>query len=72
MRYSACATAALAAILILTTPARGEPECQFSGGLGPDAACTQSTDDDELTTPWMWPGDDGFGVGFGGPGFGWR
>ena len=53
MRYSACATAALAAMLILTTPARGEPECQFSGGLGPDAACTQSTDDDELTTPWM-------------------
>ncbi|NGX07936.1 hypothetical protein [Mycobacteroides franklinii] len=71
MRHSACASAVLMAMVVLAVPARAEPPCQFSGGLGPDAACTQSRDDDDVTSPWMWPGDDGFGMGFGTPGFGW-
>ncbi|EIV10668.1 hypothetical protein MM2B0307_1648 [Mycobacteroides abscessus subsp. bolletii 2B-0307] len=53
----------------MAAPARGEPACQFSGGLGPDAACTQSVDEDDFYSPWMWPGDDSFGVGYG---YGWR
>jgi hypothetical protein len=71
MPYSACVTALLVAAVTLAGPTGGEPPCQFSGGLGPDAACTQSTDDD-LDAPWMWPGDDGFGYGFDAPGYGWH
>ncbi|ORB56509.1 hypothetical protein BST43_13680 [Mycobacteroides saopaulense] len=71
MLHSVCVTAVLAAAVALAAPARAEPSCQFSGGLGPDAACTQGTDDD-VTSPWMWPGDDDFGIGFGAPGIGWR
>ncbi|QCH23982.1 hypothetical protein [Mycobacteroides salmoniphilum] len=70
MPYSACVTAVLVAAVTFAAPARAEPPCQFSGGLGPDAACTQSTDDD--LSPWMWADDDGFGYGFGAPGYGWR
>ncbi|MBA0047250.1 hypothetical protein [Mycobacterium sp. NPDC050853] len=75
MRHSACAAAILAVTAIAVAgaaPARAEPNCQFSGGLGPDSACTQGPDDDDVTAPWMWPGDDEFGIGFGGPGFGRR
>ncbi|MCV7308973.1 hypothetical protein [Mycobacteroides immunogenum] len=71
MRHSVCATAILAAAVALGASATREPPCQFSGGLGPDAACTQSRDDDDVTSPWLWPGDDGFGMGFGTPGYGW-
>ncbi|CPS20913.1 Hypothetical protein ERS075558_04728 [Mycobacteroides abscessus] len=69
MHHYACVSAVLVAAFALAAPARGEPACQFSGGLGPDAACTQSVDEDDFYSPWMWPGDDGFGVGYG---YGWR
>lgn len=71
MRHSVCATAILAAAVALVVSVMEEPPCQFSGGLGPDAACTQSRDDNDVTSPWLWPGDDGFGMGFGTPGYGW-
>ncbi|MUL64027.1 hypothetical protein BOO86_06080 [Mycobacterium sp. CBMA 234] len=58
---------AVAASIVSTAPAEAQPDCQISGGLGPNAACASLPEDDfSDLVPYLAP-RRGFG-GYGGYG----
>ncbi|MUL77337.1 hypothetical protein [Mycolicibacterium sp. CBMA 226] len=65
----------IAAAVVLTAaasgvsaaPATAQPDCQFGGGLGPNAACGSAPDDDFTDlVPYYGYGRRGYGYGNGG------
>jgi hypothetical protein len=66
--------AAISAALVGAAPAQAQQNCQFGGGLGPNAACASPPEDDDYSDFIYYPpGRRGFGYGspgfFGGYGF---
>lgn len=58
-----------AASVVGAAPATAQPDCQFGGGMGPNAACGSAPEDDFTDLVPYYAPRRGFGYGYGNGGF---